>query len=40
MPFIEIPIIKDIPLIGPILSGQNLLTYVAFVAVAGVAMFL
>ncbi|PJF47895.1 MAG: ABC transporter permease [Chloroflexi bacterium] len=40
MPFIEIPIIKDIPLLGPILSGQNLLTYIAFIAVAGVAIFL
>jgi simple sugar transport system permease protein len=40
MPFIEIPIIKDIPVIGPILSGQNLLTYVAFIAAAVVSVFL
>jgi simple sugar transport system permease protein len=40
MPFIEIPIIKDIPVIGPILSGQNLLTYVAFIAAAVVSIFL
>lgn len=40
MPFIDIPIIKDIPLIGPILSGQNLLTYVAFIATAVVSVFL
>ena len=40
MPFIHIPIIKDIPLLGEILSGQNLLTYVAFIATALVAFFL
>jgi simple sugar transport system permease protein len=40
MPFIEIPIVKDIPVIGPILSGQNLLTYVAFIAAAVVSIFL
>lgn len=40
MPFIEIPIIKDIPVIGPILSGQNLLTYVAFIAAIVVSIFL
>jgi simple sugar transport system permease protein len=40
MPFIEIPIIKDIPIIGPILSGQNLLTYVAFIAAIVVSIFL
>ena len=40
MPFIDIPIIKDIPLIGPILSGQNLLTYIAFIATAIVSVFL
>lgn len=40
MPFIDIPIIKDIPLIGPILSGQNMLTYIAFIATAIVSVFL
>jgi simple sugar transport system permease protein len=40
MPFIHIPIIQDIPIIGEILSGQNLLTYVAFIATAVVAVFL
>jgi simple sugar transport system permease protein len=40
MPFVEIPIIRDIPVIGPIVSGQNLLTYVAFIAVVLVAIFL
>lgn len=40
MPFINIPIIRDIPIIGPILSGQNLLTYVAFISVVFVSIFL
>lgn len=30
----DIPLIKDIPIIGDILSGHNILTYVAFVMVA------
>lgn len=33
MPTINIPIIKDIPIIGDILSGHNLLTYLAFFCV-------
>ncbi len=33
IPAVDIPLIKDIPIIGEILSGQNLLTYIAFVAV-------
>ena len=40
MPFVDIPIIKDIPVLGPILSGQNLLTYVMLIATALVALFL
>ncbi len=40
MPFVNIPIIKDIPVIGPILSGQNLLTYVMLIVTALVALFL
>lgn len=40
LPFIHIPIIKDIPIIGQLLSGHHLLTYVAFVAVAIVFFFL
>lgn len=32
-PTITIPIIKDIPFIGSVLSGHNLLTYMAFVVV-------
>lgn len=32
-PIVNIPIIKDIPFIGSILSGHNLLSYIAFVTV-------
>ncbi len=40
LPSIDIPIIKDIPILGDILSGQNLLTYVSFVAVFALAYML
>lgn len=30
LPDISIPLIRDIPFLGPILSGQNILTYLAF----------
>ena len=40
MPFIQIPIVKDIPVIGEIVSGQNLLTYIALVATIIVGIFL
>lgn len=33
LPNINIPIIKDIPVIGSIISGQNLLTYISFILV-------
>lgn len=33
VPSIQLPIIKDIPVLGEILSGHNLLTYVALVSV-------
>ncbi len=32
-PEIDIPLIKDIPVLGPILSGQNLMSYLAFLTV-------
>lgn len=32
-PVVHIPFIKDIPVIGPIVSGHNLLSYVAFIVV-------
>lgn len=34
MPAVEIPLIKDIPVIGPILSGHNLFTYLSLVLLA------
>ncbi|MDQ7844877.1 MAG: ABC transporter permease [Armatimonadota bacterium] len=40
MPYVHIPILKSIPVLGPILSGQNLLVYVAFVMVLLVWWFL
>ncbi len=33
VPNIAIPIIKDIPILGEIISGHNLLTYIAFITV-------
>lgn len=39
-PTLEIPIIKDIPVLGDILSGHNLLTYLSLVAVIAVWFFL
>ncbi|OPA80642.1 ABC transporter permease [Paenibacillus selenitireducens] len=35
LPNLHIPLIQDIPVLGPILSGHNVLTYVSLVAVAG-----
>ena len=34
MPFIDIPVIKDIPVLGEIFSGQNLMTYFSWICVA------
>jgi len=33
LPKIDIPILKSIPVLGPILSGHNILTYFAFISV-------
>lgn len=33
MNIIDIPILKDIPILGPILSGHNIITYLAFFSV-------
>lgn len=33
LPIIDIPIIKDIPVIGEIISGQNILVYVGLIAI-------
>ncbi|HWQ51458.1 MAG TPA: ABC transporter permease [Terriglobales bacterium] len=40
LPKVSIPVLKDIPVLGDIVSGQNLLTYVAFIAVAIMAYLL
>lgn len=40
MPYIHVPILKDIPILGPILSGQNLVVYLAFLLVGLVWVFL
>ena len=39
-PNVEIPVIKDIPVIGTILSGHNALTYFALIMVAAIWFFL
>lgn len=39
-PTFHIPVIKDIPLVGSIISGHNLLSYVAFLTVFGVWYFI
>jgi simple sugar transport system permease protein len=39
-PAVEIPFLKDIPVVGDILSGHNLLTYLAVLAVFGCIFFL
>lgn len=33
LPSVEIPLLKDIPVLGPILSGHHILTYVSIIAV-------
>lgn len=33
MPFLQIPLVKDIPWIGGVVSGQNLVVYIALIAV-------
>lgn len=40
MPSIQIPLLRSIPLIGPVLSGHNVLTYMALLAVVCVWYFL
>lgn len=36
LPNLHIPLVQDIPVLGPILSGHHILTYLSLVAVAGV----
>ncbi|HHT85620.1 MAG TPA: ABC transporter permease [Firmicutes bacterium] len=40
MPEIQVPILKDIPVIGAILGKQNVLTYLSLIAVAVIYLFL
>ena len=40
MPVINIPIIQDMPVIGTVISGHNLLTYLALIAVAAMWILL
>jgi len=40
LPRLEIPLLSDLPLVGPLLFGQDLLVYLSFALVAGVAWFL
>ncbi|MCG8539286.1 MAG: ABC transporter permease [Clostridia bacterium] len=40
VPNINIPIIKDIPIIGEIISGHNLITYIAILSVVAVYLML
>ncbi len=40
MPYVHVPVLRDLPVLGPVLSGQNLLVYVAFAMVAVVWVFL
>jgi ABC-type uncharacterized transport system permease subunit len=40
LPTIVIPLVRDIPLLGPVLSGRNVMTYVAFLSVPAVSMML
>ena len=40
LPKIDIPLLQNIPVLGDILSGHNVLTYLAFIAVGAVWFFL
>jgi general nucleoside transport system permease protein len=40
LPQLAIPVISDIPVIGPILFGQDILVYLSFVMILGVGWFL
>ena len=40
MPFIDIPLIKNIPFLGTAISGQNILVYISFLLTWLVAIFL
>ena len=40
LPTVVLPLINKIPLIGPMLSGHNVLTYLAFISIFAVWFFL
>lgn len=40
LPALQIPLLKDIPVLGQILSGHNLFTYLAILSVFGVNVFM
>ena len=40
LPNIDIPFIKDIPFLGTVLSGQNILTYVSYILIAVLSFLL
>lgn len=40
LPRVTLPIIEDIPVLGPLISGQSVLTYLAFVALVAVTWML
>lgn len=40
MPEVQLPIIKDIPVLGPIIGKQNILTYMSLIAVVVIYLFL
>ncbi|NLT58198.1 MAG: ABC transporter permease [Clostridiales bacterium] len=40
LPTVSIPVIRDIPVVGTVFSGQNVVTYMAFALVAALAFFL
>jgi len=40
LPAIDIPLLKDIPILGPIFSGHNVLTYLAIISVFVVQFFI
>lgn len=40
LPSVDLPLIRNIPILGDIISGQNILTYLAFIAVAVIYVLL
>lgn len=40
LPNLQIPLIKDIPFLGPLLSGHNVIAYVAVISIIAIALIL